>query len=639
MLSFKRPRLRMRGSPAVVVLASFALCGPLLACSGEDASGGDDIASTGGGSPTASGGTGGGAMSTGGVSTSTGGTVTSNTGGASTASGGTGGTSEGTGGAMSGGTGGTGGAMSGGTGGNETGTGGASGSATGCLPGNPHAFFVDTTAGKDSNDGKSPDHAWQSLARVNSQVFQPGDALCFTAGQRWQGQLAPLGSGTDGSPIVIAQYGEGQRPRIDAGAKDLQALLLFNVQFWEVNDLEITNDKNAPGDYRGILVQGKDVGELKHIYIQNTYVHDVTGHVYWIGGDAADSKLPWIKFKTGWDASKRTGGIVFEVTSDKGTKTWFNDVLIEGNTVSDTSFGGIVFKQFDGGHGWGVRSSASDSKFTPHKNIVIRDNYVSQSNTDYGCNTIYVTGAQHVLIERNVCEDSGTSAIEAYNSDDVLIQYNETFGTVKKAGGTDSNGIDADRATTNTIIQYNYVHDNGDGILLCQFAFGDSVVRYNVVANNSRWALNLHSDSNAKNQTYNNLFYVQGLGSGNLIGSSGGSEYLTSGSYKLTNNIFHSSRPQSLVSTGSAVSYTTNFFSGVTSTGSGAKTGSPGFASSGALPKGDASGPALDQLAGFQLMSSSSAVGAGTHMANNGGKDFWGNALYQGQPDMGPGER
>jgi hypothetical protein len=250
-----------------------------------------------------------------------------------------------------------------------------------------------------------------------------------------------------------------------------------------------------------------------------------------------------------------------------------------------------------------------------------------------------VTGSQHVLIERNVCADSGTSAIEAYNSDDVLIQYNETFGTVKKAGGTDSNGIDADRATTNTVIQYNYVHDNGDGILLCQFAFGDSVVRYNLVANNSRWAINLHSDPAAENQTYNNLFFVQGLSSGNLVGSSGGSEYLNSGSYQFTNNIFHSSRSQSLVSTGSAIGYETNFFSGVTSTGSGAKTGSPGFVSAGVLPQGNAGGPALDQLTGFQLSSGSSAVGVGTNMADNGGKDFWGNALYQGQPDIGPGER
>ena len=243
------------------------------------------------------------------------------------------------------------------------------------------------------------------------------------------------------------------------------------------------------------------------------------------------------------------------------------------------------------------------------------------------------------MIERNVCQDSGTSSIEAYNADDVVIQYNETFGTVRKAGGADSNGIDADRATTNAIIQYNYVHDNGDGILLCQFAFGDSIVRYNLVINNSRWSVNLHSDSSATNQTYNNLFFIDGLSSGDLVGSSGGSSYLASAPYAISNNIFPSSRSGSLVSTGTGVTYTNNLFSGVTATGTGAQTGSPLFADSSVRPNGGASGPALDGLAGFQLLDGSPAIGNGVQIANNGGADFWGNALYQGSPDIGPHER
>jgi hypothetical protein len=346
-----------------------------------------------------------------------------------------------------------------------------------------------------------------------------------------------------------------------------------------------------------------------------------------------------VTFQTGWDASKRTGGIVFEIESDSGIKTWFNDVIVEDNVIQDVSFGGIIFKQLDGGYGWGVRSSTSDSTFAPHTNVVIRGNYLSQTNTQYGCNTIYVTGAQHVVIERNVCEDSGTSAIEAYNADDVLIQYNETFGTVRKAGGADSNGIDADRATTSTIIQYNYVHDNGDGILLCQFAFGDSIVRYNLVVNNSRWSINLHSDSSATNQTYNNLFFIDGLSSGDLVGSSGGSSYLNAGAYVLSNNIFCSSRSQSLVSTGTGVTYTNNLFNGVTATGTGAQTGSPLFVDSSVRPNGGVSGPALDGLAGFQLLDGSPALDNGVSITENGGADFWGNALYQGLPDIGPYER
>jgi len=306
--------------------------------------------------------------------------------------------------------------------------------------------------------------------------------------------------------------------------------------------------------------------------------------------------------------------------------------------IQDTSFAGIIFKQLDGGYGWGVRSSRTDSKFVPHTNVVVRGNYISQTNTKYGCNSIYVTGSQHVLIERNVCKDSGTSAIEAYNADDVRIQYNETYGTTKKAGGADSNGIDTDRATTAAVVQYNYVHNNGDGILLCQFAFGDSIVRYNLILNNSRYGINLHSDSSATNQTYNNLLFIQGLASADLMNSSGGATYLAS-PYVVSNNIFQSSRAAAVVATGSGVSYSNNLFSGVAAVGSAAQTGDPMFVDSSVRPNGDQAGPALSALQGFQVKTGSLALDHGKSITQNGGADFWGNPLYKGVPDIGPFER
>jgi hypothetical protein len=152
-------------------------------------------------------------------------------------------------------------------------------------------------------------------------------------------------------------------------------------------------------------------GTLEHFCIRNCFVHDVTGVVNWIGGDTADNATG-VTFQAGWDASKRTGGIVFEVAAGTGTavKTKFDDVQIESNTVQDTSFGGIVFKQLDGTVHWGVRKSRTDSNWTPHTNVVIRNNYLSQTNTAYGCNTIYLTDTQNALVEGNVAKDAGTCA-------------------------------------------------------------------------------------------------------------------------------------------------------------------------------------------------------------------------------------
>jgi hypothetical protein len=499
-------------------------------------------------------------------------------------------------------------------------------------------YFVDAAAGKDTNDGSTPAAAWQSLAKANAATLQPGGALCFKAGGAWTGQLAPKGSGTAAAPIVIDRYGTGARPRIAAGAGTLETVLLLNVQYVEVNNLEVTNDQGGPGDFRGIAVRGSDAGNLHHVYVRSCFVHDVTGEVDWIGGDVANNQPPWVTFQAGWDTSKRTGGIVVEVASANGTKTWFDDVLIEGNTVQDTSFGGIIFKQLDGGYGWGVRASANDAKFLPHTNVVVRGNFISQTNTQYGCNALYVTGSRHVLIENNVSKDAGTSAIEFYNCDDVRVQHNETFGTVRKAGGADYNGIDADRATTGAVIQYNYVHDNGDGILLAQFAFGDSIIRENLLVNNSRHGINLHSDASATNQTYNNLIFIDGPRTGNLIATSGNTDQLAA-SYTLRNNILRSALASAQAVTGGGVTYANNLFSGIAAVGTASRTGDPMFVDGTQRPSGGAAGPTPpSQLAGFQLRTGSPALNAGVAITNNGGVDFWGDTLYNGAPDIGPYE-
>jgi len=522
----------------------------------------------------------------------------------------------------------------------DAGSGGSDGGATGgCATPGPGNHYVDSAAGNDTADGTTPATAWKSLTPVNATTFHPGDHICFKTGSTFTGQLHPLGSGTATASIVIDQYGTGAKPRFNAANGVLDTFLLLNQSYWEVNDLEITNNQSTPGDYRAVAVRGRDAGVLHHIAIRNCFVHDVTGIVNWIGGSTADNIPPWVTFQTGWDDSKRTGGIVFEVQSANGTPTWFDDVTIENNTVQDTSFGGIIFKQFDGGFGWGIRNSPNDTHFMPHTNIVIRGNYLSQTNTIYGCNTIYVTGSRGVLIERNVSQNAGTSAIEVYNADDFTVQHNETFGTVKKANGADFNGIDADRATTKAVIQYNYIHDNGDGILLAQFAFGDSIVRYNVIINNSRYSINLHSDAAATNQTYNNLLFASGLNGASLVNSSGGTAALVA-TYVLRNNILFTTRTGDAAVTAAGISYLSNLYSGLPAAAgdTSAKTGDPMFMNSASHPNGGATGPALTGLGGFQLRTGSPAINAGVAITGNGGVDFWGNTLYVGQPDIGPYE-
>ena len=532
------------------------------------------------------------------------------------------------------------GGRAGGTGTGGSGTGGTGGApANACNGATSGAYYLDSAAGSDSNDGMSPSTAWKTLTKINGVTFQPGNKLCLKAGGSWTGQLAPKGSGTSAAPIVIDQYGESgssAKPLLIAGSTDANTVYLLNQQYWEINDLEVTNKKTSVGDTRGISINGQNGGTLNHIYIRNCFVHDVTGEVLWIGGDTADN-APGITFQAGWDASKRTGGIVFDVQAGTGTavKTKFNDVLVENNVVQDCSFGGIIFKQLDGTVHWGTRSSATSTTWTPHTNVVVRGNYLSQLNTSLGCNTIYMTNVQGGLIEQNVTNGAGTSAIELYYTDSITVQHNETFGTKVKAGGADSNGMDTDKATTKTVIQYNYFHDNGDGILLCQFSFGDSVVRYNILQNNSRYQIYLHSDAAASSAIYNNTVYNNKTNSGVAYG------YGTSldATYTLENNIFYAASGNGVLTTSGTITYQNNLYFGSTIQVPAGDThplkADPKLVSPGAGGNGSAAGPAFSSLGGYKLASGSPALNAGLSIGNNGGADFWGTTLYVGAADVG----
>ena len=203
------------------------------------------------------------------------------------------------------------------------------------------------------------------------------------------------------------------------------------------------------------------------------------------------------------------------------------------------------------------------------------------------------------------------------------MQHNETFGTMVKAGGADSNGVDTDKATTKTIIQSNYFHENGDGILICQFSFGDSIIRYNILQNNHRYQIYLHSDAAASSAIYNNTVYSDTTNSGVAYG------YGTSlnAHYTLTNNIFFAAAGNGVLSTSATITYQNNLYAG----------------SSVSAPAGDTKAVKADPKLtapgkgpnGYQLQPGSPALNSGAMISNNGGSDFWGNPLYTGAPDIG----
>ncbi|MBQ7901259.1 MAG: right-handed parallel beta-helix repeat-containing protein, partial [Clostridia bacterium] len=185
-----------------------------------------------------------------------------------------------------------------------------------CCAASGNVYYVDSISGNDENSGTDENSPWKSLDKVNETVFQPGDIIKLKAGCEWIGQFNPKGSGTEGAPITVTAYGEGEKPHIKGEGTTDTAFLLFNQQYWEIDGIQVSNNASAVGDFRGIGIKGTDAGVLKHFTIKNCYIHDVTGQVSYFGSN--DS---W------YEDGKRTGGIIFWTDTVSGIPTWFEDVL------------------------------------------------------------------------------------------------------------------------------------------------------------------------------------------------------------------------------------------------------------------------------------------------------------------------
>ena len=497
-------------------------------------------------------------------------------------------------------------------------------------------YYVSSVSGSDSNNGTSSSSPWASLAKVKGRTYSPGDHILFAKGGTWTGQLSTAGSGVSGNPIVIGSYGSGNKPIIQGNGTVHNAIYFYNQQYWTVDGVEITNNAGSGssnlGDYRGIGIQAQDIGQVNGYTIQNCYIHDVTGEVKWVSGSTANN-APGITFNTGWDASKKTGGIVFWITTANNTKTWFNNVLIQDNQIVNCSMIGVTLKQWVGTVNWGLRASASDTNWTPHTNVTIKNNYFTQNGTAYGCDAIYPTNVKGCTIENNVVAGCGTCAIEMVYNDSVVVADNEVYNVTKKAGGGDANGIDPDHGTTNITIENNYSHDNQlNGILLFQVdGFGSSVVRYNILQNNKGESLWCFSGAHSHSDVYNNVIYTNTSSHAMVSGGANG------GTFTLSNNIFDSTGT-GITFAGGSITYNSNCYhaAGFTAPADGnAVIADPRMVNPGAGGSGGTGGTANNTLTGYQLQSTSPCIGAGISISNNGGIDFWGNPLPAGPLDIG----
>lgn len=345
-----------------------------------------------------------------------------------------------------------------------------------------HYYYVDSVSGDDANSGTSPASAWKSLEKVNATTFHAGDALLLKCGSAWEGQLSPKGSGSADHPIRIGKYSDGPKPLIRG--KDTEDAVLFkNQEFWEIEDLEVTNSgRDSKAIRRGVHIALEDFGDAHHFVIRRVTVHDVSGR----------------------DDIKHNGGIILTCVGGKKPSR-FVDVVIESNDLYHVDRNGIST--------WSDRWQRS--LWYPSLRVVVRSNTLR----DIGGDGIMIAVTDGALLERNSVaranqrSEGYNIAIWTWSADNSVIQFNEAYET---KGQRDGEGFDSDWNSHNTLIQYNYSHDNEGGFLLICNDGGQrsvdsignigTVVRHNISQNDQHRGIAI-SGPVRDTLIYNNTFF------------------------------------------------------------------------------------------------------------------------------------
>jgi len=536
---------------------------------------------------------------------------------------------------------------------------------------NGTTYYIDSQNGNDVNSGLTPAAAWKNLSKLYSMTLAAGTRVLLRSNSVWTGQQIKFaGSGTAAAPILIDRYDAGAKPVLHGNGLTGQGVIyLYNQEYIEISNLEITNAPNGPvnsdfflssnplgGDRRGVMVAIDRFGTADHIHLKKLDIHHVKGQLG-SGETAVNGAVP-----------KRTGGIFFTVlgVNERSTdNSRFNDILVDSCNIYYCENVGFAIDNEYNVYYPGGQNSSNAADVTEYNNWFNRRNTdLRISNSVFhhiGKNAIIVRMADETgRIERNTCYETalGTTGNTMFTArcKGTVFQFNEGYfnrATTQSVnpGNIDGSLYDADYGSVGVIFQYSYSHDNSEGLYWgCNTRSlttnnsglpdpGDvgCTVRYNI-SQNDKGDLIFFNYPSAGNEIYNNVFYIGPGLSPNIIHESSKQH-----TYNFHNNIIYnlsSTADYSFKDTGQYRNISHNVFYGYHPTGllTGEPadpfklTGDPLFVNPGTA------GIGIGGLSGYKLASGSPAINSGKVITANGGFDFWSNLLYNGSPDRGAHE-
>ena len=342
-------------------------------------------------------------------------------------------------------------------------------------------YYISSSNGNDNNNGLSSQSPFQSIDKLNSLTFFPGDSILFMSGDYFEGMFWIKGSGNSQQDIVVDRYNGSTRPIIN-GFGYQACVLIYNDQYITLNNLELTNEAShldSQGNVKKLVGFGgasndwgsginvrfgvkivADVSSLSNFTIDNLKIHNI------------------FPTPTNLQLIHQGYGIKIETRSDTTfvQLNTISNVLIKNTSISETGHYGIWIKS--------LGLNGIDS---------VKNNQIQVKSCSFeftGGSGFVPNKSKNVLVENCTFNHTGSdidqrmwkrgSGMWPFDCKNVVAQHNE----FKNAHGPqDSYGCHIDYGNENVVFQYNYSYNNEGGFVEI---LGDNIncgYRYNISVN------------------------------------------------------------------------------------------------------------------------------------------------------------
>ncbi len=290
-------------------------------------------------------------------------------------------------------------------------------------------YYVNFTTGNDGNSGLTPALAFKSLSKLNTVNLVAGDSVFLAKSSVWVNDSIYFYNkkGTLANPIVLTNYGTGDKPKIVLNNQYNNGVRLVQCEHIQLNSLYIIKPKRE-----GVLISKGHYITISDVRVDTTFSKG--GFAFYGGGSN-------IKLSSDTVIYAKENAIYFEGSpSDKMSYVIVENCYVKKTFAND----GIVIHDDDAGNSVGknfiLRNNHSEQCYEQGFDITSGDSIALIGNTSYlNERGGIVTGwnVKNVFISKHRSTDDATIARNSAfvcngNARNIQLSYNIFEGAVNR---------------------------------------------------------------------------------------------------------------------------------------------------------------------------------------------------------------